>query len=192
MNFFVTLNLFMISSCLRILFGIEYSKLIINGCCLIVFSTYIIYDTQLILGNQREKFNNNDCVLAAMCLYIDIINLFIEMIKIVAASLNENVDDKDNKDDGFELLLGLKKKYSDEEEDEKDNKKGKEKDSKKKKEKDEKEEKEDNKIIFLFVLFFILISKIFPFISLFLSTINFLFLFNMLFCFTLKSCFSFP
>ena len=44
-----------------------------------------------------------------MCLYIDIINLFIEMIKIVAASLNENVDDKDNKDDGFELLLGLKK-----------------------------------------------------------------------------------
>ena len=104
-NFFVTLNLFMISSCLRILFGIEYSKLIINGCCLIVFSTYIIYDTQLILGNQREKFNNNDCVLAAMCLYIDIINLFIEMVKIVAASLNENVDDKDNKDDGFELLL---------------------------------------------------------------------------------------
>ena len=101
-NFFVTLNLFMISSCLRILFGIEYSKLIINGCCLIVFSTYIIYDTQLILGNQREKFNNNDCVLAAMCLYIDIINLFIEM---VATSLNENVDNKDNKDDGFELLL---------------------------------------------------------------------------------------
>ena len=99
--FFVTLNLFMISSCLRILFGIEYSKLIINGCCLIVFSTYIIYDTQLILGNKREKFNNNDHVLAAMCLYIDIINLFIEMIKIVAASLNENVDDKDNKDDGF-------------------------------------------------------------------------------------------
>ena len=73
------------------------------------FSTYIIYDTQLILGNQREKFNNNDYVLAAMCLYIDIINLFIEMIKIVATSLNENVDDKDNKDDGFKLLLGLKK-----------------------------------------------------------------------------------
>ena len=144
-NFFVTLNLFMISSCLRILFGIEYSKLIINGCCLIIFSTYIIYDTQLILGNQREKFNNNDYVLAAMCLYIDIINLFIEMIKIVAASLDENVDDKDNKDDGFELLLGLKKKYSDEEEDEKDNKKGKEKDSKKKKGKDKKEEKEDKK-----------------------------------------------
>ena len=95
----------MISSCIRILFGIEYSKLIINGCCLIDFSTYIIYDTQLILGNKREKFNNNDCVLAAMCLYIDIINLFIEMVKIVAASLNENVDDKDNKDDGFELLL---------------------------------------------------------------------------------------
>ncbi len=141
MNFFVTLNLFML-----------YSKLIINGCCLIVFSTYIIYDTQLILGNQREKFNNNDYVLAAMCLYIDIINLFIEMVKI--ASLNENVDDKDNKDDGLELLLGLKKKYSNEEEDEKDNKKGKEKDSKKKKEKDKKKKKK--MIRFNFSICFIL------------------------------------
>ena len=66
---------------------------------------FLVLDTQLILGNKREKFNNNDCILAAMC----IINLFIEMVKIVAAFLNENVDDKDNKDDGFELLLGLKK-----------------------------------------------------------------------------------
>ncbi len=38
-----------------------------------------------------------------MCLYIDIINLFIEMAKIVIASLNEIVDDKDNKEDRFEL-----------------------------------------------------------------------------------------
>ena len=143
-NFFVTLNLFMISSCLRILFGIEYSKLIINGCCLIVFSTYIIYDTQLILGNQREKFNNNDCVLAAMCLYIDIINLFIEMVKIVAASLNENVDDKDNKDDGLELLLGLKKNIVMKKKMKKI--KVKKKIVKKRKFKDKKEVKEDDKI----------------------------------------------
>ena len=131
-NFFVTLNLFLIGSCLRILFGTEYSKLIIMGCCLIIFSTYIIYDTQLILGNHKERFNDNDYVLATMCLYIDIINLFIEMVKIVAASLNDNVDDKDNKDDdGFEMLFGLKKKYSDEDEED-DKKKGKEKDKKKK------------------------------------------------------------
>ena len=38
-----------------------------------------------------------------MCLYIDIINLFFEMAKIVIASLNEIVNDKDNKEDRFEL-----------------------------------------------------------------------------------------
>ena len=49
----------------RILFGFEYSKLIIIGCCLLVFSAYIIYDTQLIFGNHKE----NDYILAVMCLY---------------------------------------------------------------------------------------------------------------------------
>ena len=48
--------LFLTSFNMRILFGIEYSKIIIIGCCLIIFSIYINYDTQLILGNQREKF----------------------------------------------------------------------------------------------------------------------------------------
>ena len=59
----------MINSCMLILFGFEYSKLIIIGCCLIVFNTYIIYDIQLILGNYKEKFNNNDYILDVMCLY---------------------------------------------------------------------------------------------------------------------------
>ena len=44
----------------------------------VLFSFYIVYDTQLIIGGEHKKimFHTDDYVLAAVSLYLDVINLF--------------------------------------------------------------------------------------------------------------------
>jgi len=53
------------------------------GC--LIFSMYIVYDTQLILGGQHKKFQFevDDYIFAALNLYLDIINLFIYIVSIL-------------------------------------------------------------------------------------------------------------
>jgi FtsH-binding integral membrane protein len=57
-----------------------------GGGCLL-FSFYLVYDTQLILGGQHKKyqFSVDDYVFAALNLYLDIINLFIFILQILGS-----------------------------------------------------------------------------------------------------------
>lgn len=54
------------------------------GVCL--YSLYLIYDTQLVLGQMGKKYQIDDYVLAALNLYIDIIYLFIKILSIFGKS----------------------------------------------------------------------------------------------------------
>lgn len=49
----------------------------------ILFSLYIIYDTQLILGNKKEMIDMDDYILGAFCLYTDIIYIFLKILEIL-------------------------------------------------------------------------------------------------------------
>ena len=49
----------------------------------LLFSIYLIFDTQLILGKGQYKFSMEDAYLAAIELYLDIINLFLFLLRIV-------------------------------------------------------------------------------------------------------------
>lgn len=55
-----------------------------GGGCLL-FSFYIVYDTQLIVGGQHKKhqFGVDDYVFAALNIYLDIINLFVYLLRIL-------------------------------------------------------------------------------------------------------------
>lgn len=58
-------------------------------CCtigILIYSLYIIYDTQLILGEFGNKYNVDDYCFAALNLYIDIIYLFIKILSILGAA----------------------------------------------------------------------------------------------------------
>ena len=48
-----------------------------------LFSFYLLCDTQMILGgkNRRYQISEEDYILAAVILYLDIINLFLEILK---------------------------------------------------------------------------------------------------------------
>ena len=55
-------------------------------CCLgvIVFGIYIVIDTQLIIGGRRMEISMDDYVIGAMILYIDIIQLFLYLLRILS------------------------------------------------------------------------------------------------------------
>jgi len=65
----------------------------IAGCT--AFSGYLAYDIQLIMGGKRRSLEIDDYILGALIIYMDIINLFIEILKL----FGEKKDDKKDKDE---------------------------------------------------------------------------------------------
>lgn len=58
-----------------------------SGACL--FSFYLVFDTQLMLeGYHKNSFSPEEYIIAALNIYIDIINLFLYILKLVS-SFNE-------------------------------------------------------------------------------------------------------
>mmetsp|Transcript_3897 Transcript_3897/g.8946 ORF Transcript_3897/g.8946 Transcript_3897/m.8946 type:complete len:269 (-) Transcript_3897:151-957(-) len=52
----------------------------------LLFSFYIVYDTQLIMGgNSKHSYDIDDYVFAALNLYLDIINLFLYMLELMGS-----------------------------------------------------------------------------------------------------------
>ena len=49
----------------------------------LVYSLYLIYDTQLIIGNVGVQYSIDDYCFAALNLYIDIIYLFIRILQLI-------------------------------------------------------------------------------------------------------------
>ena len=49
----------------------------------ILFGMYLVYDTQLICGKHKLKLSIDDYIIAALILYIDIIQIFLYILEIL-------------------------------------------------------------------------------------------------------------
>ena len=66
-------------------------QIIISSFAVFLFGIYLIYDTQLIVGGKRAELSIDDYIVGALMLYIDIITIFIEILKLLSiASGNRN------------------------------------------------------------------------------------------------------
>jgi len=81
---YVFLTCIIFGSLFLIFFDVKVFNFVITVCILVCFSGYIIYDTQLILGNRSREFSIDDYILAAINLYLDIINLFLEILRLTS------------------------------------------------------------------------------------------------------------
>jgi len=74
----------MLTSFVCMFFPSPMMQKVIGGAGAIIFSMYIVYDTQLICGGKHKKhqFGVDDYVFAALNIYLDIINLFIYLLSI--------------------------------------------------------------------------------------------------------------
>ena len=51
----------------------------------ILFGVYLIIDTQMVIGGRRYMLSKDDYIFGAIILYLDIINLFLYLLQILAA-----------------------------------------------------------------------------------------------------------
>jgi len=61
-------------------------------CCfgVLLYSFYLVYDTQLLLGNKRSALDYDDYIMGALMLYVDIIQLFLYLLDILQKVSGEN------------------------------------------------------------------------------------------------------
>ncbi len=56
----------------------------------LIFSMYIVYDTQLMMGgNHKLSIDPEEYVFAALSLYLDIVNLFLYILTIIGAARSD-------------------------------------------------------------------------------------------------------
>lgn len=55
---------------------------------LIIFSLYLLFDVQLIIGKGQIKYGEDDYIFAALNLYIDIIGIFVRILELVGNNNN--------------------------------------------------------------------------------------------------------
>ena len=69
---------------LAIFFFGQIANLALGALGVLIFSLYLVYDTQLVVGGRHRKFQYgvDDYVFAALSLYLDVINLFLCILAI--------------------------------------------------------------------------------------------------------------
>jgi len=87
--------------CASLLIGVlkfffNSSALEILTCFLgiVIACFYILYDTQRLIGNHNCKFDLDDYILAALDIYLNIIKLFLELLKLLDKLSDKKKDDK--------------------------------------------------------------------------------------------------
>ncbi|GFW46363.1 protein lifeguard 1 [Trichonephila clavipes] len=80
---FVALLIFVIFGFLAIFLHNEIVRLVYACVGALIFSLYLVYDTQLLIGGHHKySISPEEYIFAALNLYLDIINLFIYILQI--------------------------------------------------------------------------------------------------------------
>ena len=77
------LFMFIFGGIIAYFIGLNSDNIILSIIGGIIFSVYLVFDTQLISGNFGKKYSIDDYMIAAINIYLDLINLFIYILKIV-------------------------------------------------------------------------------------------------------------
>lgn len=86
-------SIIFVLACVMFLFSIFYlfteNKLIhiiASSFGVLIYSFYLVYDTQLLLGNKHNAMDSEDYILCAVMLYLDIINIFLYSLDLLRSS----------------------------------------------------------------------------------------------------------
>ena len=71
-----------VASILEFFFPMPLLNLLLSYLSLMLFSIYLIYDVQLVAGDKEKKYSEDDYILAAIGIYLDIIGIFVELLKL--------------------------------------------------------------------------------------------------------------
>lgn len=70
--------------------GLKFFQMAVCIFSIVVYGIYLVYDTQLIMGGKRHELGLDDYILAAISLYLDIIVLFLEILKLLSLAKRDD------------------------------------------------------------------------------------------------------
>lgn len=86
---FVSLILLIVFSFIAIFIPGKITTLIFSSIGALLFSFYLVYDTQMMMGGTHKySISPEEYIFAALALFLDIINIFIYILSIIGASKN--------------------------------------------------------------------------------------------------------
>jgi len=93
------LTVIVLTPLLGYFFGLYISETVMAGVSSILFVGYLASDLQMIMsGNHKYQVGLDDEVMASLILYLDFMNLFLNLLKLIQKFKDKNSDsDKDSK-----------------------------------------------------------------------------------------------
>ena len=85
---FVVGAAFLMFSIFSVFFG-PALRLVFCFLGVVLFGLYLVFDTQFIAGGGRHALSKEDYILGAVILYLDILNIFLYVLQILAALKGE-------------------------------------------------------------------------------------------------------
>ena len=84
---FIAVIVLMLFGILTIFFHDRIVIIVYSSFGALLFSFYLVYDTQLMLGgNHKVSISPEEYIFASLNLYLDIVNIFIYILTIIGAS----------------------------------------------------------------------------------------------------------
>ncbi len=80
---FVCIMLLLVAGLLQFFIRDKVFETFVSVLVILVFSIYVIYDTQLIIGKKQNALEVDDYIIGALMLYLDIIRIFLEILKLL-------------------------------------------------------------------------------------------------------------
>lgn len=86
---FAALFIFVVFSIIAMFMPGKITTLIFSSVGALLFSFYLVYDTQMMMGGTHKySISPEEYIFAALALFLDIINIFLYILSIIGASKN--------------------------------------------------------------------------------------------------------
>ncbi len=87
-DFTVCGSMLFIASCCLLIMGIfamffKFLHVVVATLGIFIYAIYIIYDTQLLIGNKENALDIEDYIFGALMLYLDVINMFLYILQLL-------------------------------------------------------------------------------------------------------------
>jgi FtsH-binding integral membrane protein len=86
---FIAAIVFMIFGLLTIFFHGQIMTIVYSSIGALLFSFYLVYDTQIMLGKNKYSISPEEYVFATLNLYLDIVNIFIYILSLISSSSHD-------------------------------------------------------------------------------------------------------
>lgn len=73
----------MVTSIVGVFWVNSIFKIVISALGAVLFSIYLVFDVQMLMGDKKRALSPDDYVLGAITIYLDIINIFLNLLALI-------------------------------------------------------------------------------------------------------------